>query len=146
MHVLWLFAPKSQQHWKKRMKKWYLIIIWEYIKSDNCVTMHILQLTLITGPKNYEQREPWTTTNEDNKTPFSLDQHEFPPIMKLVGVALETTNFASYPSKPRNCRGKLGTSRQYQNHVAGERLDTSHQSKPRLRYTNYGEFPWRSLQ
>jgi len=71
-----------------------------------CVTMHILQLTLITGLENYEQREPWTTTNEDNKTPFSLDQHEFPPIMKLVGVALETTYFASYPSKPRNCRGK----------------------------------------
>ena len=44
--------------------------------------MHILQLTL-TGLENYEQREPWTATNEDNKTPLSLDQYEFLPIMKL---------------------------------------------------------------
>ena len=45
--------------------------------------MRILQLTL-TGLENYEQREPWATTNEDNKTPFSLDQYEFLPIMKLL--------------------------------------------------------------
>ena len=51
-----------------------------------CVTMHILQLTLITRLENYEQPEPWTTTNEDNKTPFSLDQYEFPPIMKLLSM------------------------------------------------------------
>ena len=51
-----------------------------------CVTMHILQLTLITGLENYEQREPWTTTNEDNKTPFSLDQYEFLPIKKLLSI------------------------------------------------------------
>jgi len=50
-----------------------------------CVTMHILQLTLITGLENYEQRQPWTTTNED-KTPFSLDQYEFPLIMKLLSM------------------------------------------------------------
>ena len=50
-----------------------------------CVTMHILQLTL-TGLENYEQREPWTTTNEDNKTPFSLDQYEFLPIMKVLSM------------------------------------------------------------
>ena len=48
--------------------------------------MQILQLTLMTGLENYEQREPWTTTNEDNKTPFSLDQYEFPPIMKLLSM------------------------------------------------------------
>jgi len=47
--------------------------------------MHILQLTLITGLENYEQRQPWTTTNED-KTPFSLDQYEFPLIMKLLSM------------------------------------------------------------
>ena len=40
-----------------------------------CVTMHLLQLTLINRLENYEQPEPWTTTNEDNKTPFSLDQY-----------------------------------------------------------------------
>ena len=58
-----------------------------------CVTMHILQLTLcvptghtLTGLENYEQRELWTTTNEDNKTPFSLDQYEFPPILKLLSM------------------------------------------------------------
>ena len=51
-----------------------------------CVTMHKLQLTLITGLENYEQRKPWTTTNEDNKTPFSLDQYEFPPMMKLLSM------------------------------------------------------------
>ena len=47
--------------------------------------MHILQLTL-TGLENYEQREPWTATNEDNKTLFSLDQYEFLPIMKLLSM------------------------------------------------------------
>ena len=34
MHSLRLFAPKSQQPWKKRMKKRYLTIIWELIKHD----------------------------------------------------------------------------------------------------------------
>ena len=47
--------------------------------------MRILQLTL-SGLENYEQREPWATTNEDNKTPFSLDQYEFLPIMKLLSM------------------------------------------------------------
>ena len=56
-----------------------------YLLRDNA-HINILQLTLITGLENYEQREPWTTTNEDNKTPFSLDQHEFPPIMKLLSM------------------------------------------------------------
>ena len=57
--------------------------------------MHILlQLTLITGLENYEQREPWTTTkfNEDNKTPFSLDQYEFPPIKKLLSIVKTPDN------------------------------------------------------
>ena len=55
-----------------------------------CVTMQTLQLTL-TGLENYEQREPWTTTNEDIKAPFSLDQYEFPPIMKLFFNVLKLT-------------------------------------------------------
>ena len=35
-----------------------------------CATMHTLQLTLITALENYEQRQPWTTTNEGNKRHF----------------------------------------------------------------------------
>ena len=76
-----------------------------------CVTMHTLQLTL-NGLGDYEQHEPWTTTNEDNKTPFLFAYFPY-KIAASIKTALlgETKNFAY--------------------RVAGEKLGTSYQSKPR---------------